>query len=79
MLTSTAGLVKNGASVIPFIRRGGDVNDQAVGLAVLRQPRPLSQHTLVPQQTQADDLPLIRCWASIVDRGPTTNQHWVLC
>ena len=33
---------------------------------------------LVPQQTQAVDPALIKCWASVVDGGPTTNQRWVL-
>ena len=31
--------------MIPFITRGGDVIDRAVGLALLGQSRPLSQHT----------------------------------
>ena len=30
---------------------------------------------LVPQQTQAVVPTLIRCWASVVDSGPTSNQR----
>ena len=30
-----------------------------------------------PQQTQVIDPMLVQCWASVVDGGPTLDQHWV--
>ena len=34
---------------------------------------------IAPQQTLAVDPMFIRCWASVVGGGLTSNQRWVLC
>ena len=37
----------------------------------------LCQYKVSTQKTQDIDSMLVQCWASVVDDGPTLNQHWV--